>query len=86
MDKQIRFHATGGPDVLQLEDLAVGEPGPGQARVRHSAIGVNFIDAYYRSGLYALPTLPHVIGGESVGLIGQAAMAESADQTANCRQ
>ncbi len=68
MDKQIRFHATGGPDVLQLEDLAVGEPGPGQARVRHSAIGVNFIDIYHRTGLYPL-SLPSGLGSEAAGVV-----------------
>jgi NADPH2:quinone reductase len=55
MSHAIRIHATGGPEVMQWEEVAVGEPGPGQARVRHTAIGVNFIDTYHRGGLYPLP-------------------------------
>ncbi|WP_238603047.1 hypothetical protein [Fimbriiglobus ruber] len=47
MPKAIRIHTTGGPEVLKWEDVEVGEPGPGQARVRHTAVGVNFIDTYY---------------------------------------
>ena len=62
MPKAIRFHQTGGPEVLQFEEVAVGEPGPGEARVRHTAIGVNFIDTYHRTGLYPLP-LPSGLGG-----------------------
>ena len=49
------FTKTGGPEVLQWESVAVGEPGPGEARVRHTAIGLNYIDTYHRSGLYKLP-------------------------------
>ena len=68
MSKAVRFHKTGGPEVLQVEDVAVGEPGPGQARIRHTAIGVNFVDTYQRSGLY--PTsLPAVAGNEGAGLV-----------------
>ena len=51
--KAIRFHTTGGPEVLRLEDIELPPPGAGEARVRHTAIGVNFIDTYHRSGLYA---------------------------------
>ena len=54
MAKAIRFHETGGPEVLRLETVEVGEPGPGQARVRHSYIAVNFIDTYFRTGRYPL--------------------------------
>jgi NADPH2:quinone reductase len=68
MPKAIRFHKTGGPDVLVYEDVEVGAPGPGQARVRHKAIGVNFIDTYHRSGLYPLP-LPSGIGLEGAGVV-----------------
>jgi NADPH2:quinone reductase len=50
MAQAIRFHKAGGPEVLQLEDVAVGEPGPGQARLRHIAVGLNFADTYFRSG------------------------------------
>jgi NADPH2:quinone reductase len=66
--RAIRVHTTGGPEVLQLDDIPVGEPGPGQARVRHTAIGLNFIDAYQRSGLYPLP-LPFVAGNEGAGVV-----------------
>jgi len=66
--KAIRFHETGGPEVLRLEELALPEPGPGQARVRHTAIGVNFIDTYHRTGLYKLP-LPSGLGVEAAGVV-----------------
>ena len=52
MPKAIRFHKTGGPEVLGLETIEVGEPGPGQVRVRHSYVAVNFIDIYFRTGRY----------------------------------
>lgn len=69
MPKTIRIHQTGGPEVLSLDEVALPEPGPGQARVRHSAIGLNFIDTYHRSGLYPLPALPHGIGLEAAGVV-----------------
>jgi NADPH:quinone reductase len=68
MSKAVRFHQTGGPDVLVYEDVQVGEPGEGQARVKHSAIGLNFIDTYHRSGLYPLP-LPSGLGLEAAGVV-----------------
>ncbi|ABS27184.1 quinone oxidoreductase [Anaeromyxobacter sp. Fw109-5] len=68
MPKAIRFHQTGGPEVLRLEDVEVGAPGAGEARVRHRAIGVNFVDTYHRSGLYPLP-LPSGIGVEGAGVV-----------------
>jgi NADPH:quinone reductase len=68
MAKAIRFHKTGGPEVLQLDDVEVGEPGEGQARIRHTAIGLNFIDTYHRSGLYPLP-LPSGVGSEGAGVV-----------------
>ena len=68
MPKAIRIHATGGPEVLRWEDVVVGEPGEGQVRVRHTAIGVNFIDTYHRSGLYPIP-LPNGLGGEAAGVV-----------------
>jgi len=68
MPKTIRFHATGGPDVLALDEVAVGAPGVGEARVRHTAIGVNYIDTYHRSGLYPLP-LPSGVGSEAAGVV-----------------
>ncbi|HET9349812.1 MAG TPA: quinone oxidoreductase, partial [Burkholderiales bacterium] len=54
MAKAVRYHKQGGPEVLQLDEVPVGDPGPGQARVRHKAIGVNFVDTYQRSGLYPM--------------------------------
>src|SRR5687768_4012804 len=68
MPKAIRFHATGGPEVLQYDDVEVGAPGPGQVRLRHTAIGVNFLDTYQRSGLYPVP-LPFVGGNEAAGVV-----------------
>lgn len=68
MTKAIRFNQTGGPEVLQLENVDIPAPGPGQARVRHTAIGVNFIDIYHRSGIYPLP-LPSGLGAEAAGVV-----------------
>ena len=66
--KAIRFAKTGGPEVLGLEEIELPAPGPGQVRVRHTAIGVNFIDTYHRSGLYPAP-LPATPGGEAAGVV-----------------
>lgn len=68
MPKAIRIHSTGGPEVLAWDEVSVGDPGPGQARVRHTAVGVNYIDTYHRSGLYKLP-LPAGIGSEGAGVV-----------------
>jgi NADPH2:quinone reductase len=68
MARAIRFHQTGGPEVLTLENVEVGEPGPGQARVRHHYVAVNFIDVYFRTGRYPLP-LPNGIGSDAVGVV-----------------
>src|SRR6476469_8685914 len=68
MSHAIRFSQTGGPEVLRWEEVSVGEPAAGQVRIRHSAIGVNFIDTYHRSGLYPLP-LPSGLGSEAAGVI-----------------
>ncbi|VTR94527.1 quinone oxidoreductase : Alcohol dehydrogenase zinc-binding domain protein OS=Anaeromyxobacter sp. (strain Fw109-5) GN=Anae109_2985 PE=4 SV=1: ADH_N: ADH_zinc_N [Gemmata massiliana] len=68
MPKAIRIQQTGGPEVLRWEDVEVGEPGPGQARIRHTAVGVNFIDTYHRSGLYPIP-LPSGLGSEGAGIV-----------------
>jgi len=54
MAKAVRIHQTGGPDVFVVEDVAVGDPGPGQARIRQTACGVNFLDTYHRSGYWPL--------------------------------
>ena len=66
MVQAIQFHSTGGPEVLQWEEVTVGDPGPGEIRVKHTAIGINYIDTYHRTGLYPLP-LPHGIGMEGAG-------------------
>lgn len=66
--KAIRFVRTGGPEVLEYVDVEVGDPGPGEARVRNHAIGVNFIDTYFRSGLYPLD-LPNGLGQEAAGVV-----------------
>jgi NADPH2:quinone reductase len=68
MAKAVRYHKQGGPEVLQLDEVPVGEPGPGQARVRHVAIGVNFVDTYQRSGLYPMQ-VPAVAGNEGAGVV-----------------
>jgi len=66
--KAIRIAKTGGPEVLTLQDVELPAPGSGQARIRHNAIGVNFIDTYHRSGLYKLP-LPSGLGSEAAGVV-----------------
>lgn len=68
MIKAIRIHETGGPEVMKLEEIDLPDPGPGQARVRHTAIGLNFIDTYHRSGLYPVP-LPSGLGLEAAGIV-----------------
>jgi len=68
MTYAIRFHATGGPEVLNWEEVPVLAPGPGEALVRHTAVGLNFIDTYHRSGLYPLP-LPSGLGLEAAGVV-----------------
>src|SRR5580698_6332837 len=68
MIKAIRIEKTGGPEVLEYKDYDLPPPGKGQARVKHTAIGVNFIDTYHRSGLYKLP-LPTGLGSEAAGVV-----------------
>jgi NADPH2:quinone reductase len=68
MPNAIRVHSPGGPEVLSWEEVPVGEPGPGQVRLRHTAIGLNFIDTYHRCGLYKLP-LPFTPGQEGAGVV-----------------
>jgi NADPH:quinone reductase len=68
MVRAVRIHETGGPDVMKLEEIGVGDPGPGQIRIRHTAIGVNFIDTYQRSGLYPV-SLPSPLGLEAAGVV-----------------
>ncbi|MEN8831815.1 MAG: quinone oxidoreductase [Pacificibacter sp.] len=66
--KAIKFHKTGGPEVMQYEDITLDAPGPGEVRLRHTAIGVNYLDTYYRSGAYPLP-LPSGLGSEAAGVV-----------------
>ena len=68
MSLAVQIEQNGGPEVMKLVDVAVGQPGPGQVRIRHKAIGLNFIDVYQRGGLYALP-LPLQLGMEASGVI-----------------
>ena len=68
MTHAIRFHKTGGPEVLVWEEVELGKPGPGEARIRHTAVGLNFVDIYNRSGLYPAQ-LPSGLGGEGAGVV-----------------
>jgi NADPH:quinone reductase-like Zn-dependent oxidoreductase len=68
VNKAVRFYETGGPEVMRLEDVEVGDPGPGEVRIRHVAVGLNFADTYFRSGLYPAP-LPAGLGVEASGVI-----------------
>ena len=68
MAQAVRFYEAGGPEVLKLEQVAVGDPGPGEVRLRHAAVGCNFADTYFRSGMYPAP-LPAGIGVEGAGTI-----------------
>ncbi len=68
MHKAIRFHEVGGPEVLKWEDVEVSDPAPGEVRIRHEAVGVNFVDTYQRSGLYKVP-LPAIAGNEGAGIV-----------------
>lgn len=69
MSKAIRIHQCGGPEVLRWEEVEVGEPGPGQLRVHQTAVGLNYIDVYHRTGLYPLPSLPWTLGMEGAGRV-----------------
>ena len=68
MANAIRFYETGGPDVLRYEEVAVGEPGPGQVRLRHAAVGLNYADTYFRNGTYPIP-MPNGLGVEAAGVV-----------------
>src|ERR1700756_503281 len=68
MTHAIRFHKPGGPDVLVWEEVQVGKPGAGQARIRHTAVGLNFVDIYNRAGVYP-SQLPSGLGGEAAGVV-----------------
>ena len=69
MPRAIRIHRTGGPDAMQWEDVELGAPGPGEVRVRHEAVGLNYIDVYFRTGLYPAPSLPFSPGMEGAGVV-----------------
>ncbi len=69
MSKAIRIHQHGGPEALKWEEIDAGQPGPGEALVRHEAVGLNFIDVYHRTGLYPLPALPATPGLEAAGVV-----------------
>ena len=62
MTKAIRIHANGGPEVMQWEDVPTPEPGPGEALIKQEAVGLNYIDVYFRTGLYKAPSMPVIIG------------------------
>jgi NADPH2:quinone reductase len=68
MAHAVRFYETGGPEVLRYEQVDVGEPGPGQVRIRHAAVGLNFADTYFRLGYYPVP-VPNGMGVEASGVI-----------------
>src|SRR5260221_10827085 len=78
--RAIQIERTGGPEMMQLVDLPARDPGPGEVRIRHHAIGVNFIDCYHRTGLYAQP-LPLVLGTEGAGIVEAAGPAGSGANT-----
>src|SRR4029077_12193386 len=67
MAKAVRVHKVGGPEALVYEDVDVPAPGPGEIRIRQHAVGLNFIDVYFRTGLYKAPGLPFIAGNEAAG-------------------
>ena len=69
MTHAIRIHEQGGPDVLRWENIEVGAPGPGEVRLRQTAVGLNFLDIYHRNGSYKLPELPTALGMEAAGVV-----------------
>ena len=69
MINTIRVHQTGGPEVMKYEQIEIGEPGPGEAKVRHEAVGLNFIDVYFRTGLYKAAQMPFTPGNEGAGTV-----------------
>jgi len=74
MPHAIRVHKTGGPEVMQWEEVAVGKPGPAEARIRQTAVGLNFVDVYMRTGLYPAP-LPTGLGAEGAGVVEEVGSA-----------
>ena len=69
MAKAVRVHEYGGPEALSYDDIDIGKPGKGEALIRHTAIGLNYIDTYHRSGLYKLEQMPHTLGVEGAGIV-----------------
>ena len=69
MSKAIRIHAHGGPEAMHWEDVPTPEPGPAEALVHHTAVGLNYIDVYFRTGLYKIPTMPATLGMEAAGVV-----------------
>ncbi len=69
MTHAIRVHEYGGPDVLKWEEVKVGEPGPGEVKIKQTAVGLNFIDIYLRTGLYPQPSFPFIPGMEGAGVV-----------------
>ena len=69
MTNAIRIHERGGPEVLTWEPVEVGAPGPGEALIAQTAVGLNFIDVYHRTGLYPVPAMPAIIGSEAAGVV-----------------
>ncbi|WP_207455723.1 quinone oxidoreductase [Azospirillum sp. SYSU D00513] len=65
----IRIHEHGGPEVMRWEEVALADPGPGEVRLRQTAVGLNYIDTYHRSGLYKLPQMPAILGTEGTGVV-----------------
>jgi NADPH2:quinone reductase len=71
MSSAIRIHQFGGPEVLQMEEVSVGHPGPGEVKLKQTAVGLNYIDVYHRTGLYPLPNLPATPGMEGAGIVAE---------------
>ena len=69
MSKAIRIHANGGPEVLKYEDIPTPEPGAGEVLLKQEACGLNYIDVYFRTGLYKAPAMPLIIGQEGAGVV-----------------
>ena len=69
MSKAIRIHSHGGPEVMRWESVPTPEPGPTEALIHHTAVGLNYIDVYFRTGLYKIPSLPAIIGMEGAGIV-----------------
>ena len=69
MTKAIRIHSTGGPEVMKWEDVPTPDPGPGEALIKQEAVGLNYIDVYFRTGQYKAPSMPLVIGQEGAGTV-----------------